>query len=109
MLSILLLLSAPVQSVTPSASAVPRPSAIGRNLFSPLPDCNNRATPVADPTAPGAGLAWREGDQPVWLYRLLERRVNGCSAPIVVLDRIPGSAAVGREAIPAGAVGPPRP
>jgi hypothetical protein len=31
------------------------------------------------------------------MYLLLERRVRGCPAPIVVMERVPGSNAIGRE------------
>ncbi len=33
----------------------------------------------------------------VALYRLLERRIEGCPAPIIVNYRVPGSNAIGRE------------
>jgi len=41
---------------------------------------------------------WREGGQAVGLYRLLDRYVDGCPAPIIVNYRVPGSNAIGREA-----------
>ena len=60
--------------------------------------CRNELTLTADPTSPGSGLLWREGGEPVGLYRLLDRRVNGCPDPIIISYRVPGSNAVGREA-----------
>ena len=60
--------------------------------------CRNDLTLTVDPTAPGNGLMWREGGEAVGLYRLLDRRVDGCPDPIVVNYRVPGSNAVGREA-----------
>ena len=60
--------------------------------------CRNDLTLTAEPTSPGNGLLWRDGGEPVGLYRLLDRRVNGCPDPIVVNYRVPGSNAVGREA-----------
>ncbi len=99
MLSILVLLAAGPQSAilaTPQA-----PSADSRAAPRVLPpDCAPRPTPIDTPVATGRGLMWRDGDQPVGHHLLLERRVNGCPAPIVVNYRTPGSIAVGREAAP---------
>ena len=80
------------------------PTAAMRTIGLTTPRCRDQVTATAYPTTPGGGLMWRDGDDPVRLYRLLDRRVNGCSAPIVVNDRGPGSNAVGR-----GAGGTPRP
>lgn len=42
-------------------------------------------------------LAFRSDGEAVGHYLLLERRVNGCSRPLVVNHRIRGSNALGRE------------
>jgi hypothetical protein len=76
----------------------PQPGARMRVIGETPSMCRSEVTPAVDPTTPGAGLMWREGGQAVGLYRLLDRRVNGCPAPIVVNYRVPGSNALGREA-----------
>ena len=58
--------------------------------------CESDVRQANDLTA-GNTLLWREGGQSVGLYRLLDRRVDGCPDPIVVNYRVPGSNAVGRE------------
>ena len=121
MLSMLLLLTgapqaaeAPVQTLRAptiaeliGAGAVPVPppassvdgNAVGTPVLSDVGvNCTTRPTPASDPTAPGNGLMWREGGDAVGLYRLLDRRVDGCPDPVVVNYRVPGSNAVGREA-----------
>ncbi len=97
MLSILLLLAA-AQSVIPSPPP-PSPSAptasmrvLGDSGFG----CASEVRQASDPTVAG-NLMWRDGDAPVGHYRLLDRRVNGCPAPVIVNYRVPGSDAVGRE------------
>lgn len=67
------------------------------NLSVRPPACEDRLTRTAEPVTPGGGLAWRQGDPPVRMYLLLERSVDGCPAPIVVMERAPGSNAIGRE------------
>ena len=98
MLSMLLLLAAAPQSaIPPMPPAPPAPQASMRVLGQPGPGCPSLATTANDPNA-GDTLLWREGQDPVGHYLLLERRVNGCSVPLVVNYRVPGSDAVGREA-----------
>lgn len=102
MLSILLLLAAAPQSAVP-----PMPSNLGAPSQQPgdattralgeTPDCTSDLRRAGDPITPDAGLMWREGGEAVALYRLLDRRVNGCPAPVIVSYRVPGSNAVGRE------------
>lgn len=115
MLSILLLLAAAPQSTVPPMPQPPtvrvqQPGATMRMLGQPSPLCPSELQQASDPTAPGSGLMWREGNEAVGLYRLLDRRVDGCPAPIVVHYRVPGSNAVGREMArdPAPAVVPRR-
>ncbi len=93
----LLLLSAALQSAPVPERPRGEPNAIGRNLWSPPSGCDGLLSRAAEPIRPGGGLAWREGDEPVGMYLLLERRVRGCPAPIVVMERVPGSNAFGRE------------
>ena len=103
MLSILLLLASAPQSAVPAMPAQPgRPAEPGATamtrVYTGAPGCASGVIQANDPTAPGAGLLWREGGDAVGLYRLLDRRVNGCPDPIIVNYRAPGSNAVGREA-----------
>ncbi len=117
MLSILLLLATapqaaevPAQTLRPAtaseilaAAVVPPPAPAPENPagMRVLSDtgfgCGSEVRQASDPTA-GNGLMWRDGGEPIGLYRLLDRRVNGCPDPIVVNYRVPGSDAVGREA-----------
>ena len=109
MLSMLLLLAAAPQSAT-TATAIPsmpqepmRPAEQGRSARMPVlgqtpAGCAPGPIAANDPTSPGNGLLWREGGEAVGLYRLLDRYVHGCPAPIIVNYRVPGSNAVGREA-----------
>lgn len=115
MLSILLLLAAapqaaPAQTLRPAtvdqmiAAGVlpPMPAAPANAARMPVlgdsgVGCRSDIRRADDPTA-GNGLMWREGGEAVGLYRLLDRRVNGCPDPIVVNYRVPGSNALGREA-----------
>jgi hypothetical protein len=103
MLSILMVLAAVPQTtiaVRPDhldLPARPQGGATMPVLGSPPPGCESTVTRVTDPTAPGGTLMWRERGQAVGLYRLLDRYVDGCSAPIVVNYRVPGSNALGRE------------
>ena len=114
MLSILFLLAAAPQAQSPFVVAPMRQPAPPTNMpvsGGVLPGCSDRPTLVDDPITPGAGLMWRETGEPVALYRLLERRIDGCPAPVIVNYRVPGSNAVGRElgrAAP-GPLAPPRP
>lgn len=112
MLSMLLLLAAPPQSAIPPMPPAPAPQARGtmRVLGQPGPGCASLAMPANDPNASNT-LLWREGQDPVGHYLLLERRVNGCSVPVVVNYRVPGSNAVGREVghAPTPSVVVPRP
>lgn len=113
MLSMLLLLAAAPQAETPAAPALmpatiaelaaagaplpPVPRAAGMPVIGDGgPSCDNRPQRAADPGV-GRHLMWRENGQAVGLYRLLDRRVNGCPAPIIVNYRVPGSDALGRE------------
>ena len=112
MLSILLLLAAAPQSVIPAAPPPPpsAPRAAGMRVLGDSGfGCESEVRRAADPTV-GGNLMWREGDAPVAHYLLLDRRVNGCPAPIIVNYLVPGSNAVGREAgrAPAASVIPPR-
>ena len=99
MLSILLLLAVAPQSVTPTVPPPP-PSAPRSATMPVLSDtgfgCQNELRRATDATV-GGNLMWRDGDAPVGHYLLLDRRVNGCPAPVVVNYRVPGSNAVGRE------------
>jgi hypothetical protein len=98
MLSMLLLLAAAPQSAIPPMPPAPVPGGRGTmRVFGQSPvGCASLAMPANDPNA-GNTLLWREGQDPVGHYLLLERRVNGCSVPIVVNYRVPGSNALGRE------------
>lgn len=98
MLSMLLVLAAAPQSAIPPMPPAPVPPVQGGMpvLGQPGPGCASLAMPANDPNA-GNTLLWREGQDRVGHYLLLERRVNGCSVPIVVNYRVPGSNAVGRE------------
>jgi hypothetical protein len=103
MLSMLLLLAAAPQATIPAMppQLMPSPPSQGRSTMRVLgetsPGCPSSVMRAADPTNPGGGLMWREGGEAVGLYRLLERRVDGCPAPIIVNYRVPGSNALGRE------------
>ncbi|MFC5343904.1 hypothetical protein ACETK8_00565 [Brevundimonas staleyi] len=110
MLSILLLLAAAPQTVIPSAPPPPpAPSASMRVLGDSGFGCASEIRQAGDPTV-GGSLMWRDGDARVAHYRLLDRRVNGCPAPVIVNYRVPGSDAIGREArrTPAAPVTTPR-
>lgn len=112
MLSILLLLAAEPQAETAQPS-LPLPTvqqlidvgALPAPFGSTVPGvigltpehCRNPVTQANEPTVPGANLRWRDGSPRVALYRLLDRYVGGCPAPIIVNYRIGGSHAVGRE------------
>ena len=101
MLSMLLLLaglqSAAQPMPQPPTVPIQQPGATMRVLGPSAPGCPSELRQVNDPTAPGSGLMWREGNEAVGLYRLLDRRVDGCPAPIIVNYRVPGSSALGRE------------
>ncbi|WP_309629570.1 hypothetical protein [Brevundimonas sp.] len=98
MLSMLLLLAGAPQSTIPQMPPPPVPGGQGTlRVYGASPGCAPGPTQANDPTSPGNGLMWREGGHAVALYRLLDRRVNGCPDPIVVNYRVPGSNAVGRE------------
>jgi len=98
MLSMLLLLAVAPQSAIPPMPPAPVPGGQGtmRVLGQSLPGCASLATPANDPTAAGT-LLWREGQDRVGHYLLLDRYVGGCPDPIIVNYRVPGSNAVGRE------------
>ena len=98
MLSMLLLLAAAPQSANPPMPPAPVPGAQGgmRVLGQPGPGCASLAMPANDLDG-GGSLLWREGQDRVGHYLLLDRRVNGCPAPVIVNYRVPGSNAVGRE------------
>ena len=102
MLSMLLLLAVAPQSVIPAlpdalSASAPQPGPRMRVIGETPPMCRSEVTRAVDRNAAGADLTWREGGEPVGLYRLLDRRVNGCSAPIIVNYRVQGSNALGRE------------
>lgn len=99
MLSMLLLLAAAPQSVAPSAPPSPpvSPSATMRVVGDSGLGCESEVRRAVDPLV-GGTLMWRDGDAPVAHYRLLDRRVDGCPAPVIVNYRVPGSDAVGRQA-----------
>ena len=98
MLSILLLLAAAPQSVIPQMPPAPVPGGQGRMrvLGQPGPDCASLAMPVNDMDG-GGSLLWREGQDRVGHYLLLDRYVDGCPDPVYARYRVPGSNAVGRE------------
>lgn len=111
MLSMLILLAAPQSAMPPMPEQLMRPAEPGANVsmrvFGGSPSgCAPGPMPASDPTSPGNGLLWREGGDDVGLYRLLDRRVNGCPDPVIVSYRVPGSNAVGREASRAPAPSP---
>jgi len=103
MLSVLLLLAAAQQSVIPvvpdQLSAPPsQPGAARLRVFGQTSSqCRSEVLQAADPSSPGTGLMWRENGEAVGLYLLLDRRINGCPAPVIVSYRVPGSNALGRE------------
>lgn len=102
MLPILLLLAAAPQSMIPASPPqlmppAPAPQATLPVLGQMSPGCAPVQTRAVDPSV-GDGLLWREGQDPVGHYLLLDRYVGGCPDPIVVAHRVPGSNAVGREA-----------
>lgn len=102
MLSLLLLtagLQAAPAPIPDGGSDSVSPSMVGRNIWSEPSSCRTRPTLTVTPTSPRGGLMWRTDDPPVALYRLLDRYSEGCSAPIVVMERVPGSNAIGREAV----------
>lgn len=113
MLSMVLLLAAAPQSAIPPMPPAPVPAEQGRMpvLGQPGPGCASLAMPANNPDA-GNTLLWREGQDRVGHYLLLDRYVGGCPAPIIVNYRIPGSNAVGREGgrspAPTSAVSPRR-
>lgn len=103
MLSMLVLLAAAPQSaipVMPPHLMPPAPSQDAARmpvLGQTSPGCPSELQQASDPTASSSDLMWREGGEAVGLYLLLDRRVNGCPAPIVSNYRVPGSNALGRE------------
>ena len=103
MLSMLLLLAAAPQASIPAMPPQlmpPAPTQGGPRtpvLGLTPPGCRSEVMRTADPTNIRSGLMWREGGEAVGLYRLLDRWVDGCPAPIVVNYRVPGSNALGRE------------
>ena len=106
MLSIPLLLATALQAsgTPPTGSLPPMPAAPEATARMPVlgdadVGCRSDVRQASDMTA-GSGLMWRDDGEPVGLYRLLDRRVNGCPDPVVVNYRVPGSNALGREAIP---------
>ena len=109
----MLLLAAVMQSGSmPGVAArtdITPPTATGRNLWSDGPFCRDQTLPVSEPIGPGRGLDWRSTDRAVGHYLLLDRRVEGCSAPLLVSERVPGSNAVGRELRPREGSSEPRP
>lgn len=119
MLSMLLLLAAAPQAVEASRPTLrpatilemveagvvpPMPSPGGGNnvnmpvLGQPPAGCTMASTPAVDPN-PGNGLLWREGQDRVGHYLLLDRYVGGCPDPMYARYSVPGSNAVGREAM----------
>ena len=65
-------------------------------LGQPGPGCASLAMPANDLDG-GGSLLWREGQDRVGHYLLLDRYVGGCPQPFIVNYRVPGSNAVGRE------------
>lgn len=105
MLTLLLLAAAPQSTMPvmpdPASVLAPQPDAARMRVIGQSPGlCRSEVLRANDPVTPNAGLMWREGGEAVGLYRLLDRRVNGCPAPIVVNYRVPGSNALGREMQP---------
>ncbi len=101
MLSMLFLLVAAPQSAIPGPPAAPSAAATPTA-------CRDSVTRATD-TSSANGLMWRGEGQPVGLYRLLERRIDGCSAPLIVNYRVPGLNALGRQVGPVPARPVPRP
>lgn len=104
MLSIPLLLATALQAsgTPPTGSLPPMPAAPEATARMPVlgdadVGCRSDVRQASDVTV-GNGLMWRDDGEPVGLYRLLDRRVNGCPDPVVVNYRVPGSNALGREA-----------
>jgi hypothetical protein len=88
-----------LQAVAPQATLIdtPQRAQATMRVLGDRAGCADRPLQASDPTPPGSGLMWREGGESVGLYRLLDRRIDGCPAPIIVNYRTPGSNAVGRE------------
>ncbi|WP_396595053.1 hypothetical protein [Brevundimonas sp. R86498] len=103
MLSMLLLLATAPQTVVPAMPPRPMPPVQTQpeatmRVLGGTPPCPSNVVLATDPTTPGGGLMWRGGGEAVGLYRLLDRYVDGCPAPIIVNYRVPGSNALGQEA-----------
>lgn len=112
MLTMMLLLAIPPQAGVPAPTirsvtidrtvvegGAPLPYASEPGVIGLTPDhCRTAPILTVLPRSAAGNLLWREGGEPVAHYRLLERRVNGCPAPIIVNYRVPGSNAIGREA-----------
>lgn len=97
MLSMLLLLAAPQAATLSDPGPATRPSGpqATMQVYGPATRCNPGPMVTRYPTPPGDSLAWRNGR--VALYRLLDRYIDGCPAPIIVRYGVPGSNGVIRE------------
>ncbi|WP_029418094.1 hypothetical protein [Brevundimonas bacteroides] len=96
MLPILLLLVAEPQSVTIAPGAEPlnqahRTAADIPVLGRPHPSCSPQTVLIRSAPAAAEDLLWRDSDPAIGLHLLLERRIAGCPAPLVVGYRSPGS------------------
>lgn len=87
-------------SVAPQAAFVPPapPSPASSAPMTAPARCRDQPmrTRSTAPAARGLQSLGLAGGDDVALYRLLDRYVDGCPAPIVVYQRVPGSNAIGR-------------
>ena len=103
MIALILLLASEPQMAMPA-----QPSPPGSRLIDPTPQsCREMAVRTQGPTSTGPLGVSRPGD--VSHYLLLDRWIDGCPAPIVVNQRVPGSNAVIRQpGLTPGSTQPPR-
>lgn len=93
MLSSLLLLVASQSVVTAPPPPAPPSNAADMPVIGRSPAwCETPPTRVIGAPTRAEDLMWRQGDPAVGLHLLLDRRVGGCPAPLVVGYRTPGSA-----------------
>lgn len=107
MLMLILSLAAEPQAVVPPP--IFRPPVPDARLINPASDrCQDQAVRTRGPVTAGALGLSRSDD--VSHYLLLDRWVDGCPAPIVVNQRVPGSNAVIRQpGVTPDAIRPPEP
>lgn len=97
MLPILLLLVAEPQSASPTGLHAPPLNPAHQTaadipvLGRTHPSCSPQTMPIRSAPAAAEDLLWRDTDPAIGLHLLLERRIAGCPAPLVVGYRQPGS------------------